>query len=117
LECKAFNHRRQQRVGRATNFRRFVSHIGAKPDVYARLFVDLQTTNELDAQIDASEVNVVYFLLTINFLMRYAVESDLAGDISMNRQFQKWVWFLARVARSAPSMPLRRRTNKIWKWF
>jgi hypothetical protein len=112
LECKEFNYRHQQRVGQATNFRRFVSHIGAKPDVLcARLFIDLQTTNVLEAQIDASEVNVVFFLLTINFLMRYAVESDLAGDISVNRQFQKWVWFYARGARSSPTMPLRRRTN------
>ena len=96
LELAGFSRRRQQRVCRATNLRRFKDHFGSLPVVYAQIWEDLQTTDIPEARIDARKDCVDSFLMAIHFLKCYPKEGERAAIFKIcKKTARKWGWYFA----------------------
>jgi hypothetical protein len=93
LELCGFDERRQNKVCRAKNIRRFKAHYGSSPVVYAQIWEDLQTTRIRAARIDGNAC-VDSFLMAIHFLKVYPTEEVLSGLFKIcDRSVRKWVWY------------------------
>ncbi len=79
LNLCGYDRGRQNKVCRATNLRRFSSHYGSLPIVYAQIWEDLQTTEIAEARIDSVKPCVDSFLMAIHFLKRYPTEEERGG--------------------------------------
>jgi hypothetical protein len=80
LALVGFSATRFEKVSRAANLARFCAHYGSNPIVYAQIWDDLQTTEISEPRIDnVTALDLVYFLMTINFLKCYTTEAQLAA--------------------------------------
>ena len=96
LEMAGFDHRRQERVQRATNVRRFKSFYGSSPLVCAAIWEDLVTATIPEAQILPS-TSVSKFFLALYFLKEYPTEEKLAGAFkTCEKTARKWAWYFAQ---------------------
>ena len=97
LRLAGFSTKRVQNVCLNDNLRRFKSHYGSHPIVYARIWEDLQTTTYPNAFVDSKTINLVFFLMTINFFKCYPTESQLAAAFHVcERSVRKWCHFYAQ---------------------
>jgi hypothetical protein len=98
LALVGFSATRFEKVSRAANLARFRAHYGSNPIVYAQIWEDLQTTEIPEARIDnVTALDLVFFLMTINFLKCYTTEAQLAATFQVcERTARKWCWTYAR---------------------
>jgi hypothetical protein len=95
LKRAGFDDVRQQRVKRETNVRRFKSHFGSSPLVYAAIWEDLVTTDIPEARIEAT-TDPDKFFLGLYFLKEYPTEEKLAGSFkTCEKTARKWAWYFA----------------------
>jgi hypothetical protein len=96
LMLVGFDVRRQQRVARATNVGRFKTYYGSDPVVYAAIWEDLNTTENLAARI-SDKAKVDSFLQGIYFLKCYPKEAERAGTFQVcEKTARKWGWYFAQ---------------------
>jgi len=94
LELCGFDRRRQSNVKRTTNLRRFKSHFGSNPIVYAQIWEDLQTTEIPEANISSSKPCIDSFLMAMHLLKRYPTEDEQEGIFKIcDKTARKWAWF------------------------
>jgi hypothetical protein len=81
LSLVGYNRSRQENVSRDTNLKRFRSHYGSNPIVYAQIWEDLQTTEMEEAKISGAAANtgLDYFLMSIHFLKCYPTTEQQAS--------------------------------------
>ena len=72
-----------QKVSRNTNLKRFRSHYGSNPIVCATIWDDLCHSNNPDARIDTSTVDVHQFLMSLHFVRCYPTEACLAATFGI----------------------------------
>lgn len=95
LKRAGFDAVQQQRVKRETNVRRFKSHFGSSPLVYAAIWEDLATTDIPEARISA-RADLDKFFLGLYFLKEYPTEEKLAGSFdTCEKTARKWAWYFA----------------------
>ena len=93
LELCGFDWRRQERLQRVTNLRRFKAHFGSDPRVHAKIWEDLQTTPIRKANIGGAKMSVDSFLMAIYFLKKYPTEQTMAAVFKKGEKTcRKWVW-------------------------
>ena len=96
LLLAGFDNFRQDRVKEETNKERFRSFYGSNPIVFAKIWMDLQTTDILEARINAAKHSPDSMLMTAHFLKCYPIEAVLAGMFKTGEKtVRKWVWFFA----------------------
>jgi hypothetical protein len=90
-----FDVRRQENVKRETNVGRFRTHYGSDPVVYAQIWEDLQTTENLEARI-SEKASIDSFFQGIHFLKCYPKEAERAGTFKMcETTARTWGWYFA----------------------
>lgn len=67
-----------------TNVERFRTWYGVSPEACAEIFQDLQMTMNLVARIENAKA--LDMLMTLNWLMNYRKEAELAGTFKMNEK-------------------------------
>lgn len=89
-----FHAGRQQRVARATNVGRFMSHYGSSPLVCAVIWEDLVTARDIwENQTHQKGASFEKFLMAMYFLKVYPTEEKLAGFWKIcEKSASKWVW-------------------------
>ena len=94
-----YDQRNLDRVGLKKNISRFRSHYVCHPRVYADLFVRLQTTEIVDAQLDCSKLGLEktlnYFFMSIYILAQYPTEEHAESVFSFyvcDRTFRHHGW-------------------------
>ena len=94
LLCAGFDTGRQQRVERATNVGRFMSHFGSSPLVCAMIWEDLVTARDIwENQTHQQAASFENFLMAMYFLKVYPTEEKLAGIWkTWEKSARKWVW-------------------------
>ena len=91
----------QSRATRATNVTRFKAEYGSDPEVYARIFNDLQTATNDEAKMDGWKVPLAGFFIATHFLKRYQTEMEQANKFGMSRNtIRKWKWFFVNRIRA-----------------
>jgi hypothetical protein len=91
-----FEVRRQQNVRRETNVQRFRTNYGSDPVVYAAIWEDLQTSENVDLRI-SEKATADSFLQGIHFLKCYPREAERSGTFKMcERTCREWGWYFAR---------------------
>jgi len=94
LELCGFDRSRQKRVKWETNRRRFKSHYGSDPVVYAQIWEDLQTTKIPEANILNVKPCVDSFLMAVHFLKCYPTEKEQEGIFKIcDKTARKWGWY------------------------
>jgi len=88
---------RQNRQKHKTNVQDFRDHYGTEPDICAKIWDDLQTTNIPDAKIQATLYpgrDLKNFLRACHFLRRYKTEAERKVDSGNTKKtVRKWTWF------------------------
>lgn len=108
LYLAGFDHKRQQRVCRATNLQRFRAFYGSNPLVYVAILEDLQTTDLPDAHVDPEKLCIPSFLLALNFLREYRTEHQRAGLFKVcERTARKWGWYYAKRIQALKDIKVR----------
>ena len=74
---------------------RFLSVFGTTPAAASAIFYDLQTTPIAEARVD--NINFKYFMMTLNWLKGYKVESEYAFAFKVCEDtVRKWTWFYTK---------------------
>jgi hypothetical protein len=90
LNLIGFDLKRQRSAPK--NSRRFREARGVGPSSLAAAFVDIQETGVPNARIDVPDPPV-YFLITVNWLQSYKLESEMAGFFKIDKETaRKHVW-------------------------
>lgn len=94
LKLVGYSKKRQSNVCAATLYERFRANYGSDPEVYAKLFVDLQTTPIPEAQVSEKDLCVDDFLMSLHFLKCYPTELQQEAIFKVcNKTARKWTWF------------------------
>lgn len=73
------------------NVERFLSIFVTTPAAASALFHDLQTATIAEAHVDS--INFKYFMITLNWLKSYKVESEMAASFKLQEDtVRKWSW-------------------------
>jgi len=94
LHLVGFNDSRQL-VRKEKNLRRFCAHFGAKPNVYAVIWTDLQTTMIEEASVDIQNdaTRLEDLLMAAHFLKCYPKEEEAEGIFKLSdRTIRNKVW-------------------------
>jgi hypothetical protein len=76
------------------NLHCFKANYAASPETCANIFANLQTTEIAAAHMN--KPNVLYFLMTMNWLLVYKFEEELAGTFKVvQNTAEKWIWEFA----------------------
>jgi hypothetical protein len=87
---------RQVTVREEKKLDRFKSFYGSTPTVLAKIYEDLQTTDIVDARINARKHSCDKFLMTAYFFKIYPSEAMMAGTFKVDEKTaRKWIWFFA----------------------
>jgi len=108
---------RQQRVQRKTNLDRFQSHFGAPPIVCADIWLDLQTTPNLNARIDTTKqaVTIKQFLCALHFLKRHPTEEERSAQFKKSkRHLRDWGWYFVTRIAALKRMKVRQSVHMNW---
>ena len=85
---------RQHRWKLSARVKRFKTHFGAEPITLTHMLEDFQTTIIEEARVKDSQLNLTYFLLTMNFLYRYDTDEELASRFKhCAKTVSTWKWF------------------------
>jgi hypothetical protein len=80
-----------------TRTARFKSFYGSQPIVFVKIWEDLQTTDILEARINAKKHLCDHLLMCAYFLKVYPTETTMAGMFKMEEKtVRKWVWLFAK---------------------
>lgn len=95
LSFIGYNVTRQSRAKRKTKIRRFKSHFGSHPTVYAELWEELQTTDIENARLlSGDDKHFKMFMMTLFYLKTYPLEDVLASRFDLHEQTcRKWIQF------------------------
>jgi len=77
LSITGWDETKQQRVNEKNKMLQFKSFFASSPESLTELYLDLQTTNIINARM--ADVKPFYLLLTICWLSRYYSERELCG--------------------------------------
>jgi hypothetical protein len=92
LQMAGFTPERQERTCLATNLARFRSAFGVSPEAIASVLHDLQTTQIVAAR--DNNLNVYYFLLSVNWCREYKTEKSMAGHYRMDEKtIRSWAFY------------------------
>lgn len=86
LLIAGFDHRRQQRVKRATNVTRFRTWFGSRPNLVVQVWNNLQTSDDQEVRTEGTVKNFESLLLAMFFLRRYQPELISAGIFKINEK-------------------------------
>ena len=106
LEMTGKNKAWQRRNKRTTNLSDFKISFGVLPVVAAEIWVELQSTDLKDAQIDTTirkrNCNLANFLWAFHFLMRYQVGGEMKKKMGFGSEntVAKWIWYFLRRIRA-----------------
>lgn len=76
------------------NSRRFRSHYGIGAEAVVAIIVSLSKTKIKEARLD--DVDIVYLLMTLNWMTEYTSEDSLAGRWTVDETtVSKWIWTYA----------------------
>jgi hypothetical protein len=93
LKMAGFDERRMDRAKEALNERRFRSWYGSNPNVIARIWEDLLTTEIEEAQI-LEKADFDHFLMSFYFLKVYPTEEHRAGIFQIcEKTARLWSWY------------------------
>jgi hypothetical protein len=93
LKFAGFDEGRVGRVGQALNERRFRSWYGSNPNVIARIWEDLLTTEIAEARIPP-EADFDRFLMSFYFLKVYPTEEHRSGIFEVcEKTARRWSWY------------------------
>ena len=101
LEILGCDEKAQQRVNRSTNTRRFKRNYGPAPLVVSVVWQDLQTTDIVDAKVEAPTTkDLDMFLLTLFFVKNIPTEEVIALRFKVNEKTaRKWTrHYISKVA-------------------
>ena len=88
-----YTRRRIKRAKRSTNINRFKDHFGARPHVVAQIWEDLQLTDIADAKITGKEVNLEYFLMSLQTLKCYPKEWEREAMFDISHSYgREWAF-------------------------
>jgi hypothetical protein len=94
LKLVGYSKKRQKNVCLDTSYDRFRAHYGSNPEVYAQLFIDLQTTTIPEANIAEKDLCIDDFLMSLHFLKCYPTELQQEALFKVSdRTARKWTWF------------------------
>lgn len=98
LRLVGFDDRRIQNAGDILNHRRFRAWYGSNPNVYATLWEDLLTTDNVEARLPTKlmgrQAAFNHFLMCLHFLKAYPVEEHRAATFKVcERTSRKWTWY------------------------
>jgi hypothetical protein len=92
LQMAGFTPERQERTCLATNLARFRSAFGVSPEAIAAVLHDLQTTQIVAAR--DNNLNVYYFLLSVNWCREYKTEKSMAGHYRLDEKtIRSWAFY------------------------
>jgi len=96
LALVGFSNQRQQNVRREKNIGRFCTHFGAKPNVYAAMWLDLHVTEVDGARIVPGDgITMERFLMTVHFLKCYPKEHESEAIFQLSdRTIRKYTWLI-----------------------
>ena len=102
-----FDADRQKRAKRSTNLQRFIDHFGSRPNVYAQMIADMQTTDIEEARVD-EKFDLENFLMGIHFLKIYPRQSEQESTFKCCKATaKKWAWFYARKIQAMKRVKVR----------
>lgn len=101
LLCVGVDLARQAMAKESTNVNRFKTMYGSDPAVYAKIWIDLQSTAIDEARIDGNKDSIVGFFIAINYLKRYRPEKEQAVTFKCSpTTIRKWrKYFVPRIAK------------------
>ena len=83
-----------------SRIKQFVGYYGIRPSLCATIWIDLQTTSNLDAKID-DDPQPKHFLMALHTLKKYPTDDEREGPWNVNRDDgRKLVWFHLRKLRA-----------------
>ena len=89
------------RAGRKTKLDRFKAHYGARPQIYAQLWLDLQNTDIAEARVNPKKEKFYYFMMSVHFLKSYKTRHGLAGTFKVHEDTAAdWSWHFVRKIRA-----------------
>jgi hypothetical protein len=75
----------------------FKSFYGSDPNVVRLMLNDLQTTTIQAARLEANEIDIDYFLMSLYFLRCYPSEIQLGATFKVSKKtVRKWIWFYVK---------------------
>lgn len=82
-----------------TNKQRFKDHFGCSPSVCARIFEDLQTTDDENARLDDKMISIHALLMTLHLMYRYPTEKQAEAifDLSPKTMRQKVRYYIKKI--------------------
>ena len=96
LKIAGFDLHRIGKVGDKLNQRRFRSWYGSNPNVCARIWEDLLTTEIAEAHIPL-EADFDHFLMSLYFLKVYPTEEHRSGIFKIcEKSASSWTWYFVR---------------------
>jgi len=96
LEMAGFDEQRRARRSMHSLIDSFTKWYGSNHIVVAKIWEDLLTTDNPQARIDKSMVNVEGFLISLHFLRKYPTEDDQEGIFGVcKKTARKWSWYYA----------------------
>ena len=101
-------HNPNSRAGRKTKLKRFREGYGSRPQVYAQIWLDLQSTDNPEARINPKKDLFFYFMMGIHFLKTYKTRGNLAGTFHVHEDTaSSWAWYFVRKIRALKGEKVR----------